>query len=210
MQPREHSPSQFSGLSSVRRSNIVFSPSELVSHSYSNSATRFKVLFVAAVPKRRVTLQHCDSLRTSPFLCHPTSFARRARSAAVHPRAGRLPTFLYMKRIDHLIASILPCSTPHPLYRGDPTTESILALLHQFSSKLVMSFSAQTFLTHAILVNGLWCNICALGIDDKKLWCALDVARGVLITALAIDSNPQCHDFRAITTIRVLTGTLKA
>ncbi|KAH0831260.1 hypothetical protein J3R83DRAFT_13894 [Lanmaoa asiatica] len=163
---------------------------------------------VPAATKRRVTLfpihnivlaTHCANL---PIL--PTSNITRPDvagstvSVPVVPLCipapevfPQLSTFLYTKRIDHLLASLLPCPAPHPLYRDDPTSEPVLSLLQQFAGKLATSHSAQTLLTHAMAVNGLWRNACALGIDDEKLWCALDVAWEVLVVALAISTGKR-------------------
>jgi hypothetical protein len=103
----------------------------------------------------------------------------------------QLSTFLYTKRIDHLLASLLPCPVPHQLYLGDPTTKSSVVLLHQFARILAKGYNAQALLMHALSVNGMWRNACALGIDDAKLWCALDVAWELLLSALAISTGKQ-------------------
>ena len=42
-----------------------------------------------------------------------------------------LSTFLYTKRINHLLASLLPCLAHHLLYRNDPTSERVLSLLRR-------------------------------------------------------------------------------
>ncbi|KIJ64788.1 hypothetical protein HYDPIDRAFT_175315 [Hydnomerulius pinastri MD-312] len=163
---------------------------------------------VSAATKRRVTLfpahniilaAHCSNL---PIL--PTSNITRPEtvgssiSVPVVPLCipapevfPQLSTFLYTKRIDHLLASLLPCPAPQALYRDDPTSESTLNLLQQFAGKLATTYSAQALLAYAMAVNGLWRNVCALGIDDEKLWCALDVAWEVLITALAVSTGKQ-------------------
>jgi len=161
---------------------------------------------VPAATKRRVTLfpihsiilaTHCANLPILPpsNVIRPDTVGSTV-SVPVVPLCipapdvfPQLSTFLYTKRIDHLLASLLPCPAPHPLYRGDPTSESVLTLLHQFAGKLATSYTVQTLLTHAMVVNGLWRNACALGIDDEKLWCALDVAWEVLITALAVSTG---------------------
>ncbi|KAF9231723.1 hypothetical protein BU15DRAFT_55821, partial [Melanogaster broomeanus] len=145
---------------------------------------------VSAAMKRRVTLfpihniilaSHCANL---PSL--PTSNVAPPESAGSYipvpvvplciPASEVFPqlsTFLYTKRIDHLLASLLPCPAPQPLYRDDPISESVLSLLQQFANKLATTY-AQALLAHAIAVNGLWRNACALGIMHcfSRSYCA--------------------------------------
>jgi hypothetical protein len=198
------------GIKAEPTSNVL--PRELaavVNDLSSDMPTHMLAVYCRHVPaatKRRVTLfpihsiilaTHCANLPillTSEVVC--PDVAGSTISVPVVPLCipapdvfPQLSTFLYTKRVDHLLASLLPCPAPHPLYRDDPTSESVFALLHQFSNKLATSYSAQTLLTHAMAVNGLWRNACALGIDDAKLWCALDVAWEVLITALAVSTG---------------------
>ncbi|KAF8452639.1 hypothetical protein L210DRAFT_3468701 [Boletus edulis BED1] len=161
---------------------------------------------VPAAAKRRVTLfpihniilaTHCANLPILP----PSNVTRPDAAGAtislpmvplcipapdVFPQ---LSMFLYTKRIDHLLTSLLPCPVPHALYRDDPKSEAVLALLQRFSDGLATSHSAETLFTHAMRVNGLWRNVCALGINDTKLWCALDVAWEVLMNALAVSTG---------------------
>lgn len=96
----------------------------------------------------------------------------------------QLSTFLYTKRIDHLLGSLLPCPTPPQLYLDDPTT--VVPLLEKFAQKLAQTYTAQALLMHIGRVHGMWRNAVALGIPDERLWCALDVAWEVLLTSLAM------------------------
>lgn len=104
---------------------------------------------------------------------------------------SHLSTFLYTKRIDHLLATLLPCPVPHALYLGDPKSERVLDLLQTFADRLATNHSTQTLFSHMMAVNGLWRNACALGINDENLWCALDVAWEVLIIALTVSTGQQ-------------------
>ncbi|EGO01235.1 hypothetical protein SERLA73DRAFT_167356 [Serpula lacrymans var. lacrymans S7.3] len=102
-----------------------------------------------------------------------------------------LSAFLYTKRVDHLLSSLLPCPAPPSLYREEPM-ESGNPELVQFATKLSSMYTAQALLSRAMLVNGLWRNVCALGIFDERLWGAMDVAWEVLLTAMAIATGkPQ-------------------
>ncbi|KAH7883052.1 hypothetical protein F5I97DRAFT_1816206 [Phlebopus sp. FC_14] len=163
---------------------------------------------VSAATKRRVTLfpvhnvilaTHCANLPILPTSnVTPPGSSGSSVSVPVVPLCipapevfPQLSTFLYTKRIDHLLASLLPCAVPRTLYRHDPNSESVRDALQQFASKLATTYSAQALLTHAMAVNGLWRNACALGIADENLWCALDVGWETLICALAISTGKQ-------------------
>ena len=93
----------------------------------------------------------------------------------------QLSTFLYPKRIDHLLAILLPQPAPVPFYTEDPTSENVRTQLRQFTTKLAALAPAHVLLARAMAVNfGLWRNACALGIANEKLWCAMDAAWEVL------------------------------
>jgi hypothetical protein len=99
----------------------------------------------------------------------------------------QLSTFLYTKRIDHLLGTLLPCPSPPQLYRDDPAT--VMPLLEEFAQKLAQTYTAQALLMHIGKAHGMWRNAIALGIADERLWCALDVAWEVLLTSLAISTG---------------------
>ena len=93
----------------------------------------------------------------------------------------QLSTFLYPKRIDHLLATLLPQPAP-AAFTEDPTSKNVRTQLQQFTTKLTALAPARVLLARAMAVNfGLWQNVCALGIADEKLWCAMDAAWEVLI-----------------------------
>lgn len=101
----------------------------------------------------------------------------------------QLSSFLYTKQTSHLLASLLPCPAPSI----DPTayTSNDPTLL-QFTKKLAGTYTTQALLQHAMTVNGLWRNVCALGVDDIDLWSTMDLAWELLLTAMAIGTgNPQ-------------------
>lgn len=200
------------GIKAEPTSNVLPTEFEVVVNDLSSDMpTHMLAVYgrhVSAATKRRVTLfpihsiilaTHCANLPILP----PSNVTRPGAPGStvslpmvplcipapdVFPQ---LSSFLYTKRIDLLLASLLPCSVPHPLYRDDPTSERVLSLLQQFSSRLATTYGTQGLLAHAMAVNGLWRNACALGIDDEKLWCGLDVAWEILITALAISTGKR-------------------
>ncbi|KAF8432132.1 hypothetical protein L210DRAFT_3719000 [Boletus edulis BED1] len=174
-------------------SNVLPLKLDVVNDLSSNMPTHMLGVYSRHVPtaaKCRVTLfpihnvflaTHCTNLPILP----PSNVTRPDAAGAtislpmvplcipapdVFPQ---LSMFLYTKRIDHLLTSLLPCPIPHALYRDDPKNERVLALLQRFSDRLTTTYSTDTLLMHTMLVNGLWRNVCALGIDDEKLWRAI-------------------------------------
>lgn len=199
------------GIKAEPVSNVL--PKELsmiVNDVSSDMPTHMFAVFSSRQPapaRRRVTLfpahnlvfaTHCANL---PIL--PTSTPALVECAGQEIKVPVIPlcipspevfpqlsTFLYTKRIDHLLASLMPLPTPPPLYRDDPTT--VMPLLTQFAQKIADTYTVKTLLLHIAKVHGTWCNTMALGIADERLWCALDTAWEVLLTSLAI-STGQPH-----------------
>jgi hypothetical protein len=96
-----------------------------------------------------------------------------------------LSSYLYIKRTDLLLESLLPDDLPRELAKEG-------AQLLPFAAKLAGKFTAQLLLQHTMIVHGLWRNVCALGVFDDNLWNAMDLAWEVLLTAIAIGTgNPQ-------------------
>ncbi|KAH7928837.1 hypothetical protein BV22DRAFT_1003883 [Leucogyrophana mollusca] len=151
--------------------------------------------------RRRVTLfpthsivlaAHCANLPSLPPYA-PTSVPDAPGSSISIPVVplcipspdtfSRLSNFLYTKRVDHLLASLLPC--PPPASLCSPSLNSSEAA-QSFSAKLAATYTAQALLSHAMTVHGLWRNACALGVSDERLWGAMDVAWEVLLGSLAV------------------------
>lgn len=103
-------------------------------------------------------------------------------SPATYPH---LSTYLYNKRTDLFMRSVLP--RPPPLtFEQDPS--HILA----FAKELAETFTVQTLVKHALMVFGVWQNVCALGIFDGNLWETLDTLWELLLTSIAIGTgNPS-------------------
>ncbi|KAG2138377.1 hypothetical protein DEU56DRAFT_736450 [Suillus clintonianus] len=99
----------------------------------------------------------------------------------------QLSRFLYTKRIDHLLGSLLPFATPPSLYQDDP--DAVMPTLAKFAHKIADAYTAKAVLQYIANVHGMWRNVIALGIADERLWCALDVAWEVLLTSLAISTG---------------------
>lgn len=95
---------------------------------------------------------------------------------------AQLSTFLYTRRADQLLASLMPSapssSTP------STSTDSLDAYATQLSS-----LPRPTLLAHALRVHGLWKNACALGVHDAKLWSVIDSAWTVLVRSMSIGES---------------------
>ena len=91
----------------------------------------------------------------------------------------QLAAYLYNKRTDLVLQTLLPCPPP-------PTLEVDPSLIVPFATKLSGTFTVHALLQHQLMVHGMWQNVCALGIFDDLLWDTLDLAWQILLTALAI------------------------
>ena len=85
----------------------------------------------------------------------------------------QLAAYLYTHSTLDLLAFLLPirAAWAHPLYN--------------MSDAMAEAYNIQAVLAHAMTVNGVWGNACALGVFDLGLWNALDVAWEEIITLLA-------------------------
>ncbi|KAJ6481814.1 hypothetical protein C8R45DRAFT_312691 [Mycena sanguinolenta] len=148
---------------------------------------------VTLVPVHAVVLAlHCarlPSLTASPSSPEYTSDDRNQLIVPVQPLCLPSPsaypllsTFLYTKRVDHLLKSLLP--TPPPPKLDDDRT-----LLPAFAGRLATTYTAQALLLHVTTVHGLWQNACVLGVFVDELFDTIDLAWEVLLTAMAISQG---------------------
>ncbi|KAJ7777931.1 hypothetical protein DFH07DRAFT_713316, partial [Mycena maculata] len=93
-----------------------------------------------------------------------------------------LSTFLYTKRVDHLLKALLPCPPP-------PKLDDDRTLLPAFAGRLAETYTSQALLLHVNSVHGLWQNVCVLGVFVDELWDTIDLAWEVLLTAMAISAG---------------------
>ncbi|TFK52989.1 hypothetical protein OE88DRAFT_1656745 [Heliocybe sulcata] len=110
-----------------------------------------------------------------------------------------LSSYLYTKRVDILLSALLPAppaslSGPLGLTSVDETIPDDffkaqkIAYAHQVSK----TFTARALLQNAMVINGVWRNVCALGVFDDRLWSAMDFAWDACLTALAFATgNPK-------------------
>ncbi|KAF5384418.1 hypothetical protein D9615_003213 [Tricholomella constricta] len=176
-------------------------------------------------PKRKVTLYpvhslylaaHCARLPPFPPTSTSTSTPTVAPGASsvsytvpvrplCLPSPGtypRLSAYLYTKRTDTLLASLLPTpppasllqfpSSPSPSPSSSPSPEEQeqeqehRKHLIPYAHRLAQTYTPQALLQHALLVHGLWQNTCALGIFEDGLWDVIDRAWKVLLCAIAL------------------------
>ncbi|KAF9485663.1 hypothetical protein BDN70DRAFT_795358 [Pholiota conissans] len=93
-----------------------------------------------------------------------------------------LLTYLYTKQQSSILRSFLPSPPPPDLMTSDEK-------LRAFAMHLATTFTVQALLKSIHSMNGLWQNVCALGVNDDALWDAMDIVWQTLLTALAIATN---------------------
>ncbi|KAI0942815.1 hypothetical protein AcV7_002122 [Taiwanofungus camphoratus] len=114
-----------------------------------------------------------------------------------------LHAYLHTKRPDTLLASLLPSlasaipqapaagsSAPNgkSVFISQFTSEGLLRLAQMLAGNAVAHAGPQGALGglmgHAKVVNGLWRNVCALGVFEAELWGVMDVAWEIVLAAL--------------------------
>ncbi|PFH53471.1 hypothetical protein AMATHDRAFT_54553 [Amanita thiersii Skay4041] len=99
-----------------------------------------------------------------------------------------LTAFLYTKRVDVLLRTLMPPGCPLPLKLEDKSQTA----LQSFAARLAGTYTPQMLLQQTMTVQGLWQNVCALGVFDDELWDTMDLAWKVLLTAISISTgNPR-------------------
>jgi hypothetical protein len=142
---------------------------------------------------------HCTSLPPLPL--NPTPATPESVGSHItlpvvplcipHPETfPHFSAYLYTRRTSALIASLLPAGIPPPpsLTISAP---DFLETLREFSTKLAKTYTVHALLGHAVKINGLWRNVCALGVFDDGIWDALDVAWDAVLFALAIATGSE-------------------
>ncbi|KAI0795473.1 hypothetical protein C8Q75DRAFT_712202 [Abortiporus biennis] len=120
------------------------------------------------------------------------------------PSAETFPSlhaYLHTRRADSLLGALLPSlarllppftpgssSSSRPAYVAQFSSDTLLRLAQQLASTAYAQAGSQGALSglmaHARIVNGLWKNVCALGIFDAELWGVMDVAWEIVLAAL--------------------------
>jgi len=99
---------------------------------------------------------------------------------------SRLSAYLYTKNASYLLSMLLPTGTltPPSILALDTYIDGDSPELQQFQAKLRATYTPYALLTCGMTINGVWRNVCALGIFDDQLWEVLDLAWEAIIGAL--------------------------
>ncbi|KAI8989059.1 hypothetical protein BD414DRAFT_536363 [Trametes punicea] len=116
-----------------------------------------------------------------------------------------LHAYLHTMRPDTLLASLLPSlasALPQMPGAGSSAGSNKLVYVAQFSSERLLRLAhalagaaiqrsggsqggaMATLMAHVKVVNGLWQNVCALGVFDAELWGVMDLAWEVVLAAM--------------------------
>ncbi len=152
---------------------------------------------------------HCSLLPPLPQA--PRSAGRRAAlTLPIVPLTVPSPetyallhAYLHTMRPDTLLASLLPSLVqsfpqlssagssggPNKLhYVGQFSSEHLMRLAHALAGAAFQRGGAQNALSglmsHVKVINGLWQNVCALGVFDAELWGVMDLAWEVVLMAM--------------------------
>jgi hypothetical protein len=121
---------------------------------------------------------HCSSTPAQPGTVNIPVVPLGLPSAETFPI---LQSYMYTKRVDTLLSSLLPtppaCAKP-----GTPLN----AIMQEHADYLGNEYDIPTLLRHAMIINSLWRNACALGVYDDRLWASIDLAWGSIIGAIEI------------------------
>jgi len=176
---------------------------------------------VTLFPSHNVVLAaHCANLPALPSATHPIPAAAGSSiTVPVVPLCIPAPelytplsVYLYTKRLDMLLQSLLPAlpTTSLNVYTSpDETSEEATKQregLLSFAQRLAATYTPHALLSYAMRVNGLWRNVCALGIFESKIWAAMDFAWEVLILAMAMatgDLNQVIEEPAAVRSVKV-------
>jgi len=155
----------------------------------------------SAAQKRKVTLfptheivlaAHCNNLPSFPA-SHPDATNSTVRVPVVplclpSPETfSILQSYLYTKRTDALLATLLP--TP-PSTLSDPNVP-LPDMINRLVHHLAASGNTLALARHALIINGVWRNACALGVYDDKLWSSVEVAWEAVVGAMSLGKR-QC------------------
>jgi hypothetical protein len=151
-----------------------------------------------ATQKRKVTLfpthhlilaAHCTNLPSFP-ISRPDS-TKDAVQLPVIPLClpspetySILQSYLYTKRIDELLTSLLP---PSSLSEQATSVSEMVSILIRH---LAVTGNMPTLARHSMIINGVWRNACALGVRDDKLWDAIEASWEIVVGAM---NQLQCQ-----------------
>ncbi|TFK52754.1 hypothetical protein OE88DRAFT_1656321 [Heliocybe sulcata] len=149
---------------------------------------------IALIPTHQIVLAaHCANIPSFPKPS-PASDSGRVTIPIVPltvPSASTFPllhAYLYTKRLDALLTNLLPIPL-QLLPSATPTPDELKRASHHLASTAM--FSADHLTRYVSLVHSLWKNIVALGVFEKELWQALDLAWEVVVGAVHIANGAR-------------------
>lgn len=157
-----------------------------------------------------VMAAHCSLLPPLPHGSRHSATRRAAVTLPIVPLTVPSPetytllhAYLHTMRPDTLLASLLPSlasSLPQMSAASASAGSNQLVYVAQFSShqlgRLAHALAGAAFqrggtqgamsglMGHIKVINGLWQNVCALGVFDAELWGVMDVAWEVVLAAM--------------------------
>ncbi|KZT28287.1 hypothetical protein NEOLEDRAFT_1058834 [Neolentinus lepideus HHB14362 ss-1] len=153
--------------------------------------------------KQKVTLYPVHDIIFAAHCAHlPKLRPRKAHALPVVPVCLPSPqtfpvlsSYLYTKRTDALLAALLPAppaSLTAPDLDETVPDDFFQAQKVAYAHRVGASIPARALLKNAMVINGVWRNVCALGVFDDRLWTAMDFAWDAILTALAFATgNPR-------------------
>ncbi|KAJ8507770.1 hypothetical protein ONZ45_g9885 [Pleurotus djamor] len=155
------------------------------------------------IPVHSVVLAaHCANLpplEPSSVEVIPTSSGGAKVTLPVKPLGVPAPelfslvnTYLYTKNPMQLFSALLPkgCAVPEPLRpQSLSSMDEKLAAVRSLGQHVAQTYTPNDILQSIFRTNGVWRNVCALGIFDPAVWQPLDVVWEILLTSLSIATN---------------------
>ncbi|KAJ8487844.1 hypothetical protein ONZ51_g3937 [Trametes cubensis] len=156
------------------------------------------------VLRRQSLHARVDNRPTLPRLCTRARLALRTPPCPAPTTFPLLHAYLHTMRPDTLLASLLPAlASALPQLSGANTSagsnklvyvaqfssDRLLRLAHALAGAALQRGGSQggamsTLMSHIKVVNGLWQNVCALGVFDAELWGVMDLAWEVILAAM--------------------------
>ena len=152
---------------------------------YSNSTAGQKRKVTLFPTHHLVLAAYCNNLTalspSSPDATNPTVQLPVVPLCLPSPETfSILQSYLYTKRIDVLLAALLPAPPSSLSDNNIPLPDMLKRLVNHFAA----TGNVPALARYAMIINGVWRNACALGVYDDKLWGAVAVAWEAVVGAM--------------------------
>ncbi|TFL07728.1 hypothetical protein BDV98DRAFT_497779 [Pterulicium gracile] len=95
--------------------------------------------------------------------------------------------FMYTRDPTALQRTLFPCALPTShIDIFDSAQEGAAGLRVDFAKRIADTYRGQVLMRHVMVIQGMWRNVCVLGIEDKAVWDTIDAAWNVMVLAVAI------------------------